>query len=259
MIDVNVSLGRWPFRRLPCDEPEKLVAKLRAAGVVQAWAGSFDGLLHTDLAAVNARLAETCQAYGKDLLVPFGSINPTLPDWPEDLRRCHEVHRMPGIRLHPNYHGYALAAPVFSDVLAQAAERRLVVQLAVVMEDERTQHPLLRVSDVDLGPLPRIAAQSPEVQFVVLNGLRTRGGEVLTQLAKQPNVTFDIAMLEGAAGIGQVLETLPVTQVVLGSHFPFYYLEAALLKLEETPLSQMQRTQIARGNAVRVLGTRNGS
>jgi predicted TIM-barrel fold metal-dependent hydrolase len=256
IVDVNVSASRWPFRRLPCDEPRKLVEKLRQGGVAQAWTGSFDGLLHTDLVAVNARLAETCEAYGKELLVPFGSVNPMLPDWPEDLRRCHEVHRMPGIRLHPNYHGYTLDAPVFTELLAQVRRRDLVVALAVEMEDERTQHPLVRVAAVDLAPLPQIAAQFPEVQFVVLNGLRTRRSEVLTRLAKHANVSFDIAMLEGTGGIGQLRETFPDSRILFGSHFPFYYLEAALLKLEETPLSDAQRMQITQANAARVLGAR---
>ena len=31
IVDVNVSLARWPFRRVPCDEPPRLVETLSAA------------------------------------------------------------------------------------------------------------------------------------------------------------------------------------------------------------------------------------
>ena len=56
LVDTNISLSRWPFRRCPLDDTPALVAKLREHGVTQAWAGTFDGLLHKDLAAANAQI-----------------------------------------------------------------------------------------------------------------------------------------------------------------------------------------------------------
>src|SRR4051794_8183722 len=111
IIDTNVSLSRWPLRRLPLDDTGKLVAKLKSSGVTQAWAGSFDALLHKNIAAVNEALMIECRTHGQKMLLPFGTVNPKLPDWQEDLRRCHEQHHMRGIRLFPNYHGYKLDDP----------------------------------------------------------------------------------------------------------------------------------------------------
>ena len=232
MIDTNVYLSRWPFRRLRGDETPELVAMLRRAGVTQAWAGSFDALLHKDVAGSNARLAEECRRHGDGLLVPFGTVNPSLPDWEEDLRRCHEVHRMPGIRLHPNYHGYAIGDLVFEQILAYAQEWKLVVQIACRMEDVRTQHPLLRVPDVDLAPLANIKA--PGLRLMLLN------------VSKPPAGTaFDIAMIERLGGLANV----GTAHACFGSYAPFFIHEAARLKLRESAVD----ASILDANAAKLL------
>ncbi len=253
IIDVNVHLDRWPFRRLPCDEPPALLKKLQSHGVTGAWAGSYDGLLHKDIGGVNARLAETCKRHGSGVLIPFGSVNPKLPDWPEDLRRCHEDYRMPGIRLHPNYHGYGLDDPACAELLTLAEHRGLIVQLVVRMEDTRTQHPLLQVPDVDVAPLVDLVKARPQLRLVVLNGMRSVRGALLTNLLDAGQVYLEIATLEGVGGVAKLLESMPVERLLFGSHMPLFHLESALLKLRESNLSAAQRDAITHKNASRLL------
>jgi len=254
LIDTNVYLGRWPFRRLPLDETALLVAKLRDQGVAQAWAGTFDTLLHKDITSANARLAGECAKSG-GLLVPIGALDPMQPDWEEDLRRCVDEHRMPGIRLHPNYHGYMLSDPVFERILKLADERGLLVQIAVIMEDERTIHPLVNVPPTDTAPLPALAQKSPRVRLQLLNAFRTLRGKPLLELATA-GVRFEIAMLEGVNGVANLLAQIAPDRVLFGSYAPFFYFESARLKLKESALPPAQISAVSAGNARQFLAAR---
>ncbi|NJN05905.1 MAG: amidohydrolase family protein [Rhodobacteraceae bacterium] len=252
LIDTNVSLARWPFRRCPLDDTPALVSKLREHGVTQAWAGTFDALLHKDLTTANARLADECLRHGKGLLVPIGAINPTLPDWETDLRRCGEEHKMPGIRLLPNYHGYTLDAPVFERLLATATERGLLVQIALVLEDDRTQLALAKAAPTDAAPLPALLKKHPKARVQLLNAFRTLRGKPVLDLAAV-GARFEIATLEGVAGIGRMLPQLPPDRLCFGSHAPFYYFESAKLKLQESVLTTTQLAALTHDNARKLL------
>ena len=109
IIDTNVNLFKWPFRRMKYGDTRSLVAKLRKHRITKAWAGNFEALFSKSINEVNARLVEECRANGEGMLIPFGTVNPAWPDWEEDLRRCHEVYRMPGIRLYPTYQTFDLS------------------------------------------------------------------------------------------------------------------------------------------------------
>ncbi len=230
IIDTNVSLFRWPFRRLPLDETAKLVKKLRSLGINTAWAGSFEGVLHRDVAGVNQRLAAECKQYPE--LVPIGSVNPALPDWKDDLRRCAQMHHMPGVRLHPNYHGYTLDDPRFAELLDLAAKAGCFVQIAAVMEDTRTQYPLLQVPDVDLSPLPGVMSRIQGAKVQILND-RPRS-PLLFRLAKIPGLYFDTARVEGTDGIPSLVKSVPPGRVLFGTHAPFLIPDAALIRVHES-------------------------
>jgi predicted TIM-barrel fold metal-dependent hydrolase len=253
IVDTNVYISRWPFRRIPADDTAQLVELLRRHGVVQAWTGSFDGVFHKDVAAANARLAEECRTRGQGLLVPFGAVNPKLPDWEEDLRRCCEQHRMPGIRLHPNYHGYTLEDPAFARLLQLASERGLIVQLAAWMEDERHQNQLMPVPEVSLAPLEKLVSGLPELRIVLLNAIRISQNVPLLSLMKRGQLYFDLAALELIEGLGVALQSAPIDRILFGSYSPTFYFEATLLKLRESVLSEAQAKAILEGNARRLL------
>src|SRR5439155_3221626 len=124
---------------------------------------------------------------------------------------------MPGIRLHPDYHGYKLDDPNFLRLLKLAADHRLIVQIAVLMEDERMMHPLLRVEPINLAPLGAIIKQTPGLRLVLLNALGKLSAKPLGELIAAGEVYVEISMLEGVGGIANLLPQVPVGRVLFGS------------------------------------------
>ncbi len=235
VIDTNAYLGRCPFRRLPLDEPAKLAATLRSTGVTQAWAAPFESLLHRDLDPLNARLAQTCRSVEQgEFFVPVGAVNPKLPGWRESLRRCVETHKMPAIRLHPGHNNYSLDDPAFLELLETAQNLDLLVQIAILMEDTRTQHPRVPVPAVNPTPLLSILPKLPRLRLQLTNSMRSvRNTQLLTKLAEH-KVHFEISMLEGMAGVGALLSKVPTLPVCYGSYAPFFYPLSAALKVKES-------------------------
>jgi hypothetical protein len=251
IIDTNISLFQWPFRRLPLDETRLLVDKLRALGIKQAWAGSFEGVFHRDITSVNERLALACRT--DDELVPIGSINPALPDWEKDLELCANRHRMPGVRIHPNYHGYKLDDTRCVRLIQRATLAGQFVQIAAMMEDTRTQHPLVQVPGVDLARLPILIQQCPGAKVQILNGRPS--GQLLDQLAKARGVFFGVSRVDGTDGISKLLDAVSSERVLFGSHAPFLIPEAALIRVDESDIGAEQRRAVMWTNAQQLVSS----
>lgn len=240
ILDTNVNLFRWPFRRLPLDETGTLVAKMRSLGFTRALAGSYEGVFHRDLSSANARLAAECAHFPE--LVPVASINPSKPGWERDL-----VAARTAIRLHPAYHGYGLDDPGFADLLSAAAEGGLLVQLAVALEDPRTQPDLMRVPEVDLSPLPEAMTKAPKAKVQLLNW---KGRGTLTDTLRElPNLSVDTALADGTDAVATLVKTFGQERVLFGTHAPFLIPEAALLRVHEAGLGENEQLAILRGNA----------
>jgi uncharacterized protein len=260
IIDTNVNLFRWPFRRLKYDDTRALGGKMKQHNVTEAWAGTFEALLHKDMAGVNERLAAECHAHGAGFLRPFGSVNLAWPDWEDDVRRCHEVHQMPGIRVYPGYQPFDLAHPDLKRLVAVTRERGLLLQITFQMEDPRVHHPLITLAPVDARPLVAALKESPGAKVQLLHFTGNLQGSDLQELMHQPGVSIDISRWEGNGAIGRMIGAtpgratpgrVPVERVLFGSHAPYFPLETAILKLIESPLNQDQLHAIIQGNARR--------
>lgn len=251
LVDVNVTIGDWVVRRSWADSTATLIARLRRHGVTSAWAGSVEGILHTDVAGANARLAAACAG---TMLLPFGTVNPLAPDWEEDVRRCAEVHGMPGIRVFPGYHSYKLEDEIFARLLATATKSSLLVQIVLSIEDDRAQNPLLTAPFVNVAALPELLGRTPGARVMLLNATsRVFSGAPLMARLAQAGLFMEIATLEGVAGIENLISRIPQARLCFGSHSPYFVFESALLKLQESDLTPAQGAAVRHANAALAL------
>ncbi len=244
VIDCNLHLGRHPNRDLPQIDS----AFLSKHNIDQAWAGSFEALLHRDIAAVNQRLAVACKHQPR--LRPAGSIHLLLPAWKDDFNRCVDTHGMNILRLHPSHHGYTLDDPSFTQLLELASARQVLVQIVTQLEDQRTQHPLTQVAPVDLKPLTEIMKRVPSARVMLLNA---NAAMVTKTLQGSTNLWLDMAMIEGVGGVENLLKSWPTEKLCFGSHAPFFYWESSALKLQESVLTSEQLVAVQQGNAQALL------
>jgi predicted TIM-barrel fold metal-dependent hydrolase len=261
IIDTNVNLFNWPFRALKYRETKALVAKLKKHRVIEAWAGSFEALLSKDMSGTNTRLAHECRTQAPGFLIPFGSVNLAWPDWEEDVRRCHEVHKMPGLRIYPGYQPFDLDHPAMEGLVKMTVERDLILQVVFGMEDPRVHHPIINVGPVTFAPLLKAVKSTPNAKLELLHFSGSSPGEDLSKFMNKSNTVMDISRLEGNGAVGRMIGSItglpsarvPIERLVFGSHAPYFPVETAILKLIESPLDVPQLHAILQGNARRLL------
>ncbi|MGH7944849.1 MAG: amidohydrolase family protein [Opitutaceae bacterium] len=261
IVDTNVNLFDWPFRKLKYRETDALIAKFKKHRVIEAWAGSFEALFHKDINGVNERLARECRDKGAGLLRPFGTVNLAWPDWEEDLRRCHESFKMPGVRIYPGYQPFDLTHPGLTRLVAATRERGLLLQIVFGMEDTRVHHPIITVGTVLATPLVAVLKAEPQARVQLLHFSGNIQGADMRALMAGTGAMIDLSRWEGNGAVGRMIGTapgmttarVPVDRVLFGSHAPYFPLETALLKLIESPAGAEQLHAIMQGNARRLL------
>jgi predicted TIM-barrel fold metal-dependent hydrolase len=213
------------------------------------------------MSGVNTRLTDECRTQGPGFLMPFGSVNLAWPDWEDDVRRCHEDYKMPGLRIYPGYQPFDLGHPAMESLVKMTAERGLILQVVFGMEDPRVHHPIINVGPVTFAPLLKAVKSAPNAKVELLHFSGSSQGEDLAQFMTKPNTVMDTSRLEGNGAVGRMIGSItglpsarvPVERIVFGSHAPYFAVETAILKLIESPLDAQQLQAIMQGNARRLL------
>jgi hypothetical protein len=123
------------------------------------------------------------------------------------------------------------------------------------MEDDRVQHPLVRVAPVDATILSLLAPKIPKLRLMILNGLGPLKPDAV-KAAAAAGIGFDFAMQETITGVAKLIDQVGLDKVFFGSHFPFFTWESSRLKVVESGLEASVERAVLSGNAERWLAGR---
>jgi len=239
IIDVNVSLGSWPFKELAIDSPEKPASHFKKLDISQAWVRSCRAAFLTNPANDNEKLCNQLAPYQNLIAVP--TINPILSQWEQSL----SLDNTKIINLYPSYHRYKADSPEVCRLAALLAEKQGTLLITMRMEDSRSMHPDCIIPGIPTEEIIALAAKYPELKIVCLNATIFEMEKLLTQ---SPNIYCDMAYTEMGDTIKNLIEKVNYTQIVFGSHTPFYTTGAQLMKIKHSEVSGKVKKAILYSN-----------
>ena len=245
MIDINVSYGTWPFHATGFQRIDDLDEHLKTCGITTALVSHIGAVWNPDVDGYNQTLIRDCS--DKPGLIPIPVVNPA---WPVPLNKANNLENVPGVRIYPSYHGYSLNDPAMDALVDYMLSRDLVLFIQMRLEDERMQHPLARVNAVSVEDILSLHTRFPRLQIVCLNAYLP---EVRQVAERSDRIGFDTAFCEWLFTMECMLDVLPSENIYLGTHSPFLYTQAGILKVTQSRVADPIKEQITTENAVRLL------
>jgi hypothetical protein len=126
------------------------------------------------------------------------------------------------------------------------------------MDDSRVEHPIVFTRELKFEPLLDIMKKIPQAKVQLLSWNERVSRELLKKFISETSVVLDISWLESTGALGRMIEgnywsgpdtPVPVERLLFGSHAPLFPVEAAMIKLFESPLTLEQMKAVMNDNA----------
>jgi hypothetical protein len=237
IVDVNVSLGSWPFRDFSVDSAEKLNRCLKKLHIGQAWVRSSRAAFLTDTEVDNEKLRCKLKSYPDLIAVP--TVNPVLSQWKKSARDSVIIN------IYPSYHRYRVDSREICQLAEKLVKKKGILLITMRMEDSRGMHPDCFIPDVPVEGIKFIADKYPELKIICLNATVF---EMEKLLDEKPNIYCDTAYAESGDTIKNIIDKVDYSKIIFGSHTPFFYTGAELMKIEYSAVSSQVKKRILHCN-----------
>jgi predicted TIM-barrel fold metal-dependent hydrolase len=140
-------------------------------------------------------------------------------------------------------------------LLARAAERRVPVNIAARLVDDRLHHWLLHVPPLELPEIGALVKQSPATTLVLSHFYAPEIASLAAAVRAHPSAYVDVGCCKpGLLWWPQVVKQIDVSRLLFGTGAPLYYHGGAWLALRRSELDEATRERIAGENAAALFG-----
>lgn len=254
-IDVNVSVGAYPWRRVPGTSPHALRTAMDRTGIDAAWVFHLPSIAWRDPMEGNPWLLDACSHEPR--FTPVPAIHPGLPGWERELEELQRAG-VGIVRADPCWYGLAPAGSEMRRLVRETARVGIPLMMAVRFEDGRQRHPLDRAGELPAAAVRTLLREHPHARLVITHAERAFIEEV--HFGSTPDeagrIWWDISWVWGPPEdhLATLLETIGVARFLLGSGQPLRLAETSLARLDLLDLDADDRARIESGNAIALLG-----
>ena len=246
IIDCNVLIGNWAFRRLPNVDFMSVREILSNAGIARAIAGSLDAVLFRNVQDGNEILYENVAEH-RDFFVPAATIDPTYARWEKDYKQAIQ-ERVVAIRIYPEYNNWNILDERAVELYEACIEDNLILILTTEMEDVRQRHYIDKPNDWKGGEVRQLIEKTNKLRILVVNARAERIREIALTLSneKRKQVFFDVSALWGpfVDDIALCVTQIGIDRFVFGSHAALKTPETAVTKLRLSKIPERDKIQI---------------
>ncbi len=255
IIDINATLGHYPFRQLTATDAESMTKLMDRWTIDRALVSSLHAVFYRDCHRGNLELFDQIKSH-PDRFISVATVNPKYAGWRQDLEECVAKMHMKAVTMVPSHHGYALSEAFATEAIKECVRLGVPLLLTQRFEDRRQRHHWDVAEDLEQSSVLDLARDFPDLKLILSNWIGLDGVK-LKNAGLKGRVLIDFARLHVLlhGDVGKLIDALGVEAIAFGSHMPFDYTAASLVKLSNLDsLSQAEQEQVAWRNASRFLG-----
>ena len=259
LLDINASVGQWPFQHYNYNRCASLLERMNKYGVNVSVISNMNGIFYKNTQSANEELFSEINSDKRfqDRFIPFAVINPIYAGWRDDLSVCSKKFGFKGVRLYPLYHDYELMDPLCLELVRSARDAGMVVAFTLRMVDSRPRSWMDIEKEWALKDIIPIIRAVPDARYMILNVANsTELTDDETAILKGADVLLDTSG-RLISNLGELLTKFGPDKFAFGTHSPVLDYVSGRLRIEslrESEADEATKEMMRSGNARRILG-----